>query len=231
MRWRLQSLRREIYFAPSAFRRSADEMPGVQTSGPQSTFDIQFANKAQTALGFGREKSRVHRFKTRQQRRIRKAIARRLFWRAADFPAVLRLSLLTICGEKTLRRGNSFGFIRRVFSPGADGANKGVLKSAGNDTLDGCGMKRSRMHIFYSGRVQGVGFRYTVKSVVAGFEVTGTVRNLADGRVELVAEGQREELEAFRSAIRDAGLEHFIRNEDVNWSETENGFRGFEIVR
>ncbi|HET7624435.1 MAG TPA: acylphosphatase [Verrucomicrobiae bacterium] len=87
------------------------------------------------------------------------------------------------------------------------------------------------MHIFYSGRVQGVGFRYTVKSVAAGFEVTGTVRNLADGRVELVAEGQREELEAFRSAIRDAGLEHFIRNEDVNWSEAENGFRGFEIVR
>ena len=92
-------------------------------------------------------------------------------------------------------------------------------------------MKRSRMHIFYSGRVQGVGFRYTVKSVAAGFEVTGTVRNLLDGRVELVAEGPREELEAFRQAIRESGLEHFVKNEDVSWSDAAGEFRGFEIVR
>jgi acylphosphatase len=92
-------------------------------------------------------------------------------------------------------------------------------------------MKRSRMHIFYSGHVQGVGFRYTVKSAAAGFEVTGTVRNLLDGRVELTAEAPREELEAFRQAIRDSGLEHFIRNEDVNWSDATGEFRGFEIAR
>jgi acylphosphatase len=92
-------------------------------------------------------------------------------------------------------------------------------------------MKRSRMHIFYSGRVQGVGFRYTVKTVAAGFEVVGTVRNLIDGRVELIGEGPREELEAFQKAIREAGLDHFIRNEDVRWSEATNEFRGFEIVR
>lgn len=95
----------------------------------------------------------------------------------------------------------------------------------------GPGMKRSRMHIFYSGHVQGVGFRYTVKSVAAGFEVLGTVRNLIDGRVEMVGEGQREELEAFRSAIREAGLEHFIRNEEITWGEATGEFRGFEIVR
>ena len=87
------------------------------------------------------------------------------------------------------------------------------------------------MHIFYSGHVQGVGFRYTVRSVAAGFEVTGTVRNVLDGRVELTAEGSREELEAFQKAIREAGLEHFIRNETVNWSEATSEFRGFEIVR
>ena len=92
-------------------------------------------------------------------------------------------------------------------------------------------MKRSRMHIFYSGHVQGVGFRYTVKSVAAGFEIVGTVRNLIDGRVELVGEGQREELEAFRNAIREAGLEHFIRNEEISWGEAAGEFRGFEIVR
>ncbi|HLP78629.1 MAG TPA: acylphosphatase [Candidatus Paceibacterota bacterium] len=92
-------------------------------------------------------------------------------------------------------------------------------------------MKRSRMHIFYSGHVQGVGFRYAVKSVATGFEVSGTIRNLPDGRVELVAEGPREELESFRKAIPEAGLERFIRNEDLSWSEAEGGFRGFEIVR
>ena len=87
------------------------------------------------------------------------------------------------------------------------------------------------MHIFYSGHVQGVGFRYTVKSVAAGFEIVGIVRNLIDGRVELVGEGPREELDAFRNAIRDAGLDHFIRNEEISWSEATGEFRGFEIVR
>ncbi len=87
------------------------------------------------------------------------------------------------------------------------------------------------MQIFYSGYVQGVGFRYTAKSVAAGFDVTGYVRNLPDGRVELVAEGTKDELEAFRRAIRDAGLWHFIRDEQVIWSEPEGGFRGFQIVR
>jgi acylphosphatase len=87
------------------------------------------------------------------------------------------------------------------------------------------------MQIYYSGSVQGVGFRYSVKSVANGFEVTGTVRNLADGRVELLAEGTEDELEAFRQGIRDSGLDHFIRKEDVIWTEAKNEFRGFEIVR
>lgn len=87
------------------------------------------------------------------------------------------------------------------------------------------------MQIFYSGHVQGVGFRYAVKTVAAGFEIVGTVRNLTDGRVELVAEGLREELVAFQKAIPEAGLERFIRNEEVSWSEASGGFRGFEIVR
>ena len=44
-------------------------------------------------------------------------------------------------------------------------------------------MKRERVHVFYSGRVQGVGFRFTVKMVAHGFDVTGTVRNVDDERV------------------------------------------------
>ena len=87
------------------------------------------------------------------------------------------------------------------------------------------------MLIFYSGCVQGVGFRYTAKTVAAGFEVTGVVRNLPDGRVELIAEGAHEELEAFRSAIRGAGLAGLIRDERINWGDAQNEYHGFEIVR
>src|SRR5215472_358628 len=89
---------------------------------------------------------------------------------------------------------------------------------------------RRRMHVLYSGHVQGVGFRYTVKSVAAGFELTGSVRNLSDGRVEMLAEGVHEELEAFLQAIRDSGLDHFIKKEDVSWSEAKNEYHGFEIT-
>jgi acylphosphatase len=90
---------------------------------------------------------------------------------------------------------------------------------------------RRQMTVLYSGRVQGVGFRYTVKTVATGFEVTGTVRNLPDGRVELVAEGRHAELEEFRTAISGAGLAGFIRDEQVSWADAKNNFRGFEIVR
>ena len=64
-----------------------------------------------------------------------------------------------------------------------------------------------------------------------GFEVTGTVKNLPDGRVELVVEGVRDELEAFRLAIRDSGLGGFIRDEQVSWQPATGEFRGFEIAR
>jgi acylphosphatase len=87
------------------------------------------------------------------------------------------------------------------------------------------------MRVLYSGRVQGVGFRYSVRQVASGFEVTGTVRNLTDGRVELFAEGSGDELKAFQQAIRESGMDHFIQNEEVSWGDAKNEFRGFEIVR
>jgi acylphosphatase len=89
---------------------------------------------------------------------------------------------------------------------------------------------RCRLTVTYRGRVQGVGFRYRVKQLAAGFEVTGSVRNLPDGRVELTTEGRREELAAFRAAIREAGLAGFITDEEVYWADAENEFRGFEIT-
>ncbi len=87
------------------------------------------------------------------------------------------------------------------------------------------------MSIFYAGRVQGVGFRYSIKNVAPGFEVTGTVRNCPDGRVELMAEGDKNELEKFQRAIQDSEVGGLISQEEVNWSEAKNEFHDFEIIR
>lgn len=92
-------------------------------------------------------------------------------------------------------------------------------------------MNRSRIEVFYEGRVQGVGFRYTTKNMSGGYELTGTVKNLPDGRVELIAEGQKEELKSFMQAIRESELGHFIKKEEVRWADPQGGLRGFEIVR
>ena len=69
-----------------------------------------------------------------------------------------------------------------------------------------------------------------MKTLTTGFEVTGQVRNLTDGRVELVAEGIRDELEAFLQAVRDSDVGRFIRQEQPQWAEAKNVFRSFEIT-
>lgn len=92
-------------------------------------------------------------------------------------------------------------------------------------------MNRRRVQVLYSGRVQGVGFRYQAKRIAAGFDVVGIVRNLADGRVEIEAEGVVDELKEFLQAVRESGLGPMIRGEAEFWSEPTGGFRGFEIVR
>jgi acylphosphatase len=97
--------------------------------------------------------------------------------------------------------------------------------------LPGSVVSRKRMQIIYSGRVQGVGFRYNAKSVANGYEVVGTVRNMPDGRVELIVEGEKVELEAFRQAVRESGMDSFVEDEAVSWAEPKNEFRGFEIAR
>ena len=60
-----------------------------------------------------------------------------------------------------------------------------------------------RMTVFYSGRVQGVGFRYTVTQIAERFAVAGYVQNLPDGRVRLVAEGVAAQLKSFIEAVDD----------------------------
>ena len=83
--------------------------------------------------------------------------------------------------------------------------------------------------VFYEGRVQGVGFRYSVRQVAMGFDVAGSVRNLPDGRVELLVAGEPEEVEAFLQAVRDSAMASFILNETIHEIPPPTGLRGFEI--
>ncbi|HAH99406.1 MAG TPA: acylphosphatase, partial [Verrucomicrobiales bacterium] len=57
------------------------------------------------------------------------------------------------------------------------------------------------------------------------------IRNLPDGRVELIVEGKQEELDAFLKAIRDSGLRRNIRDEEIVFGNAQDNFKGFEIVK
>ena len=86
-----------------------------------------------------------------------------------------------------------------------------------------------RAQVFYSGRVQGIGFRYSSRDVACGYEISGFIRNLPDGRVELVAEGEEAEVQAFLEGIQASHLGGHIRNADVNWFAATHEYRGFKI--
>ena len=85
-----------------------------------------------------------------------------------------------------------------------------------------------RREVYYSGRVQGVGFRYTARRIATRFDVTGFVKNLHDGRVQLVAEGDAAELGRFLDAV-DAELGYYIVRKQENVASATGRFRDFDI--
>ncbi|HWB08368.1 MAG TPA: acylphosphatase [Pirellulales bacterium] len=85
-----------------------------------------------------------------------------------------------------------------------------------------------RREIHYSGRVQGVGFRYTAREIAERFEVGGYVENLADGRVELVAEGEPDEVERFLAAIGER-MDRYIAGVQVRSRPATGEFGSFLI--
>jgi acylphosphatase len=85
-----------------------------------------------------------------------------------------------------------------------------------------------RREVHYSGRVQGVGFRYRVCRIAEQYTVTGYVKNLPDGRVEVVVEGRSEEIQAMLRAVKDE-MDRYIRNVCEVPSQATGGFSGFEV--
>lgn len=90
----------------------------------------------------------------------------------------------------------------------------------------------SKVHateVYFSGHVQGVGFRYTTLQVAKEFAVTGEVKNLSDGRVYLHAEGEQAEVSAFLDEVKNV-LRTYIRETEEKSRACAPGYRGFTIT-
>jgi len=85
-----------------------------------------------------------------------------------------------------------------------------------------------RVHVFFSGYVQGVGFRYTARRFAQSLDLVGWVKNCYDGRVELVAEGEEETLKQMLTQLNQA-FEGYINNSEVIWSEGTGEFTSLAI--
>ncbi len=88
---------------------------------------------------------------------------------------------------------------------------------------------KKRVHVYYSGRVQGVGFRLTAEEVAEAMRIVGWVKNLNDGRVELVAEAKESKLLSFLEQVRTGPMKNFISDEDIKWSPAQDCFQDFDI--
>ncbi|MDD8015004.1 MAG: acylphosphatase [Acidobacteriota bacterium] len=89
---------------------------------------------------------------------------------------------------------------------------------------------RLRVHVLISGRVQGVAFRFFTEKWASSLGLTGWVRNLFDGRVEIVAEGGREEISRFLEFLREGPRHAHVEDVAVDWEDYSGEFMDFRIV-
>jgi acylphosphatase len=88
---------------------------------------------------------------------------------------------------------------------------------------------RARLHARVYGRVQGVNFRYYTQREAARLGLTGWVANRYDGSVELVAEGEREELAKLLAFLHRGSPSSRVDRVDAKWSETSGAFDRFRV--
>ena len=86
-----------------------------------------------------------------------------------------------------------------------------------------------QLHALFTGRVQGVGFRFMVCRIAERVSVTGFVRNLSNGEVEVVAEGTEPDLSDFIYDIRNSQLKRYIVQDRVTWKTATGEFDRFGV--
>jgi acylphosphatase len=88
-----------------------------------------------------------------------------------------------------------------------------------------------RLHVVIEGEVQGVGFRYFVLQLADLLGLTGWVRNLYDGRVEVMSEGTREILEKFQKQLESGPRGAYVSHFEVNWEQASGEYKEFQVRR
>jgi acylphosphatase len=87
---------------------------------------------------------------------------------------------------------------------------------------------KKQAHIYYSGRVQGIGFRYTLQDIANHQKITGWVKNLDDARVEVVAQAEDETLNSFVQQINQQ-FSQYIKDVNIEWLPASGEFRDFQV--
>ncbi len=85
-----------------------------------------------------------------------------------------------------------------------------------------------RWHIFFSGRVQGVGFRFTSRQVAQRYDVSGWVKNLPNGAVEMIVEGPSDQLRKYVADVSESTHGH-VADMQMTKSAATGEFSGMEI--
>ncbi|MDD5561174.1 MAG: acylphosphatase [Candidatus Omnitrophica bacterium] len=95
---------------------------------------------------------------------------------------------------------------------------------------------KKQLHIYYSGRVQGIGFRYTIREIANSLKVCGWVKNLDDGRVEVLAEAEEGALDNFLEQVNQH-FSRYIREASTDWQmdslsagRKDGQFRDFQVT-
>jgi len=87
---------------------------------------------------------------------------------------------------------------------------------------------KKQIHVYYIGRVQGVGFRFTAQDLAREKSVFGWAKNLRDGRVEITAEAEEEVLKDFLGQINKY-FSQYIQDANIQWLKATDEFDGFLI--
>lgn len=88
-----------------------------------------------------------------------------------------------------------------------------------------------RAHMYIHGNVQGIGYRYWMRSQARKLGLTGWVRNLSDGRVEAMVDGSKDKVEEIIIKCKQGPMLAGIKHLDIIWEKTKGEFEDFTIVK